>query len=94
MRIVRRAGRARRSPAVGIEKVIDAYDRQIDVALHHGLRCHRDGEADDVGLTETVIAVQTAQALERLTGVDWERHLDGRAETVARLDESGGPQPQ
>lgn len=78
-------------PATGIDEVIDAYDRQIDVALHHGLQCRRNGVSEEVGLAETVIAVQTAQALERLTGVGWEQHMDGRAEAVSRLEGSGGP---
>lgn len=80
-----------------LEDVIDAYDRQIDGALHNGLQRRREDRASEnaaeqILLTETLIAVRSAQALETLTGIGWEQHLDGRAAAVAKLDESGPSQ--
>lgn len=67
--------------------VIAGYDEQIDVALHKALQCRRSGLGEAETLTETVIAVQTAKALQTLTGIGWEQHLAGRAGSVAELDE-------
>lgn len=62
----------------GIGEVIEAYDRLIDGAVETTVQRHRAGADDEVVLTETLIAVRTAQALQKLTGVEWHEQLENR----------------
>lgn len=52
--------------------------RQLDDAVETTVARRQEG-ADDAVLSETLIAMRTAQALEVLTGVCWDQHLADRA---------------
>ncbi len=54
-------------------------ERRLDHAIATGVTRHRQG-AEEVGVSETLIAVRLAQALSALTGVGWEQILEARAE--------------
>lgn len=69
-----------------LDQVKGAYDRQIEGALQNSLDGRREGMSEEAVLTETAIAVNTARALQLMTGQGWERHLAGRADEVAQRE--------
>ena len=73
------AGPADTKPLAPLNDTINALHRQLDDAVHTAVSRHRQGD-HDTGLTETLIAVRAAQALERLTGVDWDETLEKRSQ--------------
>ncbi len=65
------------------QNTVDALHGQLEQAVDTTVARRREG-SDDAALTETVIAVRTAQAIERLTGNDWHDTLEKQVE---RFDE-------
>ncbi len=54
-------------------------ERGLDHSMETAVAKHRQG-VDDVGISETLIAVRMAQALGAMSGVGWEQILEVRAE--------------
>ncbi len=70
-------GRRRRAVEVGHIAVAlqDQLEQAVDTAV-----ARRNEGAEDAAVSETVIAVRTAQALERLTGASWDDTLEAQSE--------------
>ena len=69
----------RRRRAVEISRTAGALHDQLEQAVDTAVARRSEG-AEDAALSETVIAVRTAQALERLTGASWDDTLEAQAE--------------
>lgn len=63
-----------------MQEVVEAYDRLIDDAITNTVDRHRAGASEDAVLTETLIAVRSAQAVQQLTGVEWDDQLQARVD--------------
>lgn len=81
MRIPRRV-RASADPCgeQPVQEVVEAYDRLIDDAITNTVDRYRAGASEDAVLTETLIAVRSAQAVQQLTGVEWDEQLQARVD--------------
>jgi hypothetical protein len=64
-----------------LAETVNAHLHHLDAAVESTMRHHRTGD-ETVVLSETAVAVRTAKALEMLTGVDWDAHLEARATGV------------
>lgn len=62
-----------------VHRTTKELERRLDHSIAAGVTRHRQG-ADEVGMSETLIAVRLAQALSALKGVGWEQILEERAE--------------
>lgn len=83
MRFLRRAHSASSVVNQALDASVDAHHHQLDAAVESTVRHHREGDDDAVVLSETMVAVRAAKALEMLTGIDWDEHLQARATGVA-----------
>jgi hypothetical protein len=62
-----------------VHRTARELERRLDHSIAAGVTRHRQG-AEEVGVSETLIAVRLAQALSALKGVGWEQILEERAE--------------
>ena len=62
-----------------MQNTVEALHDQLEQAVDTTVARRREG-SDDAALTETVIAVRTAQAIERITGNDWHDTLEKQVE--------------
>ena len=71
------------NPQAALADTIAKMNDQFHTAVERSANLHRNGAHDDAVLTETVVAVTTAKALEFLTGVSWDERL-----------QAAGPDPE
>ena len=82
------------NPNQELDGTVARLHQELDAAVDRTVELRRDGAHEDVVLTETVLAVRAAQALEGLTGVSWDERLEeklGAAETEADAEPAPGP---
>ncbi len=85
MRLFRRTDREHQRQRGELTATVDALQKQLEQAVDATVARRSQG-SDEVALSETVIAVRTAQALERITGQGWDETL---GEQVERFQQQG-----
>ncbi len=71
------------NPNQELDGTVARLHQELDAAVDRTVELRRDGAHEDVVLTETLLAVRAAQALEGLTGVSWDERLQNKLEAAS-----------